>query len=144
MAHSCDVADQVLIPMFDHLGIQATKTDDDGNQTNTDAYQDVFEGVYDYINGALHNAYRGHRHMSATVREICVKTGSQVAAGDALVVLEAMKMEVNVVAPRAGVLSEIFCAVGDAVAQGALLVRIDDGKKTPPRRVVKKRPARKS
>ena len=82
--------------------------------------------------------------MSATVREICVKTGSQVAAGDALVVLEAMKMEVNVVAPRAGVLSEIFCAVGDAVAQGALLVRIDDGKKTPPRRVVKKRPARKS
>ena len=63
MEQSCDVADQVLIPMFDHLGIQATKTDDDGNQTNTDAYQDVFEGVYDYINGALHNAYRGVKHI---------------------------------------------------------------------------------
>ena len=62
MEHSCDVADQVLIPMFDHLGIKPTIIDDDGNETNTDAYQDVFEGVYDYINGALHNAYRGVKH----------------------------------------------------------------------------------
>ena len=62
MAHSCDVADRVLIPMFDHLGIKATKTDSEGNETNIDAYEDVFERIYDYIYASLHNAYRGKKH----------------------------------------------------------------------------------
>ena len=82
--------------------------------------------------------------MSATVREICAKTGTHIAEGAPIIVLEAMKMEVNVVAPRAGILTEIFCNIGDAVAQGALLARIDDNKKTSSRKPAKKRAARKS
>ncbi|WP_189458044.1 biotin/lipoyl-containing protein, partial [Marinobacter persicus] len=42
--------------------------------------------------------------------------GDQVEEGDVLIILEAMKMETEVRAPKAGTVGEIFIKVGDAVA----------------------------
>lgn len=48
----------------------------------------------------------------------------QVAAGAALVVLEAMKMEHTVCAPHAGVVAGLSVVTGAQVAQGQLLARV--------------------
>lgn len=62
--------------------------------------------------------------MAGKVLKVPVKKGAKVAAGDVLVVLEAMKMETNVNAAQDGVVDEIFVAEGDSVDAGAPLVRI--------------------
>jgi propionyl-CoA carboxylase alpha chain len=53
-----------------------------------------------------------------------VAIGQQVKAGDALVIMEAMKMEHRVEAPHDGVVSELFCVVGDQVDAHQVLVSI--------------------
>jgi biotin carboxyl carrier protein len=63
--------------------------------------------------------------MSATVVRINVQPGSQVEAGDTLVVLEAMKMELPIRAPRAGVVRAVHCAEGQLVQPDILLVELD-------------------
>ncbi len=64
--------------------------------------------------------------MQGTVVKYAVETGDEVAAGDLVVVLEAMKMENTITAHRDGVVSEVHFAAGDAVSSGAVLARIDD------------------
>ncbi len=59
--------------------------------------------------------------MPGKVVKVLVTPGQEVAAGAAIVVLEAMKMEHTVRAPEAGVIGEIKVAVGDQVVDGALL-----------------------
>jgi propionyl-CoA carboxylase alpha chain len=54
-----------------------------------------------------------------------VAVGDPVAKGQALVVLEAMKMEHRLAAPDAGVVAQVRVRPGDQVEQGALLVRIE-------------------
>lgn len=60
--------------------------------------------------------------MPGKVLSINVSVGDEVAEGDALLVLEAMKMENVIRAPRAGVLADIAPTAGQAVEKGALLV----------------------
>ena len=50
--------------------------------------------------------------------------GQAVKPGDTIVVLEAMKMEIPVVAPQEGTVASIDCVVGDAVEAGALLATL--------------------
>ena len=50
--------------------------------------------------------------------------GQAVKAGDAVIILEAMKMEIPVVAPQDGTVASIDVAVGDAVEAGALLATL--------------------
>lgn len=57
--------------------------------------------------------------------KIEAKVGQAVKAGDAVVILEAMKMEIPVVAPQDGTVASIDCAVGDAVEQGATLATLN-------------------
>jgi biotin carboxyl carrier protein len=54
--------------------------------------------------------------------KLLVKAGDSVAAGQTLVVLEAMKMENELPAPRAGRITEVRCAEGTAVEAGQDLV----------------------
>jgi len=54
--------------------------------------------------------------------KLLVKAGDAVAAGQTVVVLEAMKMENELAAPRAGRIAEIRCAEGTAVEAGQDLV----------------------
>lgn len=53
------------------------------------------------------------------------KAGDAVKKGDAILVLEIMKMETPVVAPSDGTVASIDVAVGDAVESGALLATLN-------------------
>ena len=69
--------------------------------------------------------------MTGLVRSVPVEAGSKVAKGDILVVLEAMKMEHSLRAAADGVVEAVHCAVGDTVADGALLVEFTPGERQP-------------
>ncbi len=60
--------------------------------------------------------------LQAHLAHLLVRPGDTVQAGQVLLVLEAMKMEHEVLAPHAGVVQECFFAVGEAVAQGDVLL----------------------
>jgi 3-methylcrotonyl-CoA carboxylase alpha subunit len=55
-----------------------------------------------------------------------VKPGDKVTAGQPLAVMEAMKMEHTISAPRAGTVAELMYAVGDQVAEGGELLRLSE------------------
>ncbi len=57
--------------------------------------------------------------------KIEASVGQTVKAGDAVVILEAMKMEIPVVAPQDGTVASIDVAVGDAVEAGAVLATMN-------------------
>ena len=57
--------------------------------------------------------------------KIEANVGQAVKKGDAVVILEAMKMEIPVVAPQDGTVASINVAVGDAVEAGALLATLN-------------------
>ena len=63
--------------------------------------------------------------MPGTVIAVSCKAGDAVAEGDALLTLEAMKMETVVRAHRAGTVGEVLCKQGDAVQAEDLLVVLD-------------------
>ena len=63
-------------------------------------------------------------HITGTVWKIEKKVGDAVAAGDILVILESMKMEMPIEAPEAGTVKEIRCKETQAVAEGDVLVVI--------------------
>ena len=63
--------------------------------------------------------------MPGKVLSIAVKPGEQVSRGQPLAVMEAMKMEHTIHAPRDGVVAELLYAVGDQVAEGAELLRLE-------------------
>ena len=60
--------------------------------------------------------------MTASVFQVAVEVGQRVAAGAKLVVLDAMKTEIVIAAPTAGVVHEIRCASGKLVHAGQALV----------------------
>ena len=53
------------------------------------------------------------------------KVGDTVKKGDAVVIIEAMKMEIPVVAPQDGTVASVDVAVGDAVEAGAVLATLN-------------------
>ncbi|KAA5602675.1 urea carboxylase [Blastochloris sulfoviridis] len=59
--------------------------------------------------------------VPGSVWKIAVEPGQRVEAGDILVVVESMKMEINVAAPISGVVAELRCAEARAVALGQTL-----------------------
>ena len=97
--------------------------------------------LYLYWEGELHRVTRfdpviaagsGHDSqgglsapMNGSVVRILVTPGQTVAAGAALVVLEAMKMEHSLRAPRDGVVKSLFCQEGDMVKEGSVLVALE-------------------
>ncbi len=62
--------------------------------------------------------------MPGKLLSFAVKTGDKVVAGQALAVMEAMKMEHTVAAPGSGTVAELLYAPGDQVAEGAPLLRL--------------------
>ena len=64
--------------------------------------------------------------MPATVVAILKNIGEKVKAGDRLIVLEAMKMEHTIHAPKDGVLSKIFYTVGAQVNEGEELLSLNE------------------
>lgn len=62
--------------------------------------------------------------MPGNILEVRVKDGQAVQAGDILFILEAMKMENEIMAPAAGTVSGVAVQKGSAVATGAVLCHI--------------------
>src|SRR6185437_2846380 len=69
--------------------------------------------------------------MPGLVSNVLVEEGTEIQRGQAVVVLEAMKMENDLPAPRAGVVKSLRVSKGQTVNQGDLLVVIGDPAGTP-------------
>jgi biotin carboxyl carrier protein len=60
--------------------------------------------------------------IAGSVWKIEVAVGDRVEMDDSLIVLESMKMEIPLLAPRAGTVTEILVAEGEAIAEGDVAV----------------------
>ena len=65
-------------------------------------------------------------HLAGNLWQVQVETGSRVAAGDVLVILESMKMEIPLLAPVAGVVREVRVQPGSAVQAGQRVVVLEE------------------
>lgn len=65
--------------------------------------------------------------MPGKVVAVLVEEGQPVAEGEGLLIVEAMKMENEIKAPRAGVVSRLTVQAGDELEKGAALLHIDVG-----------------
>ncbi len=65
---------------------------------------------------------RVRSEIAGSVWKIEVAVGDRVAEEDALIVLESMKMEIPLLAPRAGTVIEILVREGEAIAEGDIAV----------------------
>ena len=65
-------------------------------------------------------------HITGTVWKIEVAVGDAVQEGDAVVILESMKMEMPVEAEDPGIVREIRCGEGQSVSEGDVHVVLDD------------------
>jgi acetyl-CoA/propionyl-CoA carboxylase biotin carboxyl carrier protein len=63
--------------------------------------------------------------MQGTVVKVLVEVGQEVEAGETVIVLEAMKMENNVVAEKSGTVSDIRVEAGQSVGGGDVVVIIE-------------------
>lgn len=63
--------------------------------------------------------------MVAGVFQVVATVGSTVAAGDPVVILESMKMEIPVLVEHAGVVREIAVVEGDVIQEGDLIAVIE-------------------
>jgi acetyl-CoA carboxylase biotin carboxyl carrier protein len=64
-------------------------------------------------------------HITGVVFQIAARPGDRVQAGDPVIVLESMKMEIPVEAPRAGVVGEILVQEGQTVQEGDVVARLE-------------------
>jgi 3-methylcrotonyl-CoA carboxylase alpha subunit len=63
--------------------------------------------------------------MPGLVKAVFATAGQEVAKGDRLAIMEAMKMEHTLEAARDGVVAEVLVADGDQVEAGAALIRLE-------------------
>ncbi|MDA1051524.1 MAG: biotin attachment protein [Planctomycetota bacterium] len=108
-------------------------------------YRMAFDGDHAVVNGKVYNvgiradseaasaskavAPSGKKtlvtaEMPGVVLRVLANAGDSVAAGDAVLVIEAMKMEVHISAPVGGTIAEVEVAVGDQVVTGQELASI--------------------
>ena len=64
--------------------------------------------------------------MQGTIVKIAVEEGQTVAAGDLVVVLEAMKMEQPITAHKAGTVTSLNAEVGQTVTSGAVICELKE------------------
>ena len=86
----------------------------------TFAVPDALEAIEDAATGED----RVVAPMPGLVKLVLARAGAKVAKGEPLVVLEAMKMEHTLTAPRDGSIAEVMVASGDLVQDGMVLVRL--------------------
>ncbi len=71
------------------------------------------------VNGSVYDV------VVEEVFKIEANVGQAVKKGDAVVIIEAMKMEIPVVAPQDGTVASVDVAVGDSIEAGALLATLN-------------------
>jgi acetyl-CoA carboxylase biotin carboxyl carrier protein len=65
---------------------------------------------------------RVRSEIAGSIWKIEVRVGDTVAEDDPLIILESMKMEIPLLAPRAGVVRDILVAEGEPIAEGDIAV----------------------
>ena len=63
--------------------------------------------------------------MPGLIKMIGARAGHQVAKGDPLVVMEAMKMEHTLTAPRDGTVGAVLVGIGDQIEEAAILLSLE-------------------
>ncbi len=63
--------------------------------------------------------------LAGNLWKIVVREGQQVGADETLMIIESMKMEIPVIAPKAGRVAKIHVQEGQAVQEGQLLIEIE-------------------
>ena len=71
-----------------------------------------------------------HAEMVSSVWKVLVSPGSQVQAGDTLVILESMKMEIPVLTEHAGTIAELHVVEGEVLQEGDVIATLDRGQST--------------
>jgi len=64
-------------------------------------------------------------HITGVVFQVVAQAGATVAAGDPILILESMKMEIPVEAPRAGVVRAVRVAEGQTVQEGDVIAVLE-------------------
>jgi biotin carboxyl carrier protein len=64
-------------------------------------------------------------HITGVVFQIVARPGARVAAGDPILILESMKMEIPVEAPRGGVVQAVPVAEGQTVQEGDVVALLE-------------------
>jgi acetyl-CoA carboxylase biotin carboxyl carrier protein len=77
------------------------------------------------LEGGLVAVEEIHAEMVSSVWKVLVEAGAQVAAGDTLVILESMKMEIPVLTERSGVVQGVHVVEGEVLQEGDLIAVID-------------------
>ena len=62
--------------------------------------------------------------MAGSVKELLVAVGDSVSAGDELLIIESMKMEIPLESPASGRVAEILTSAPQTIGEGEVLVRI--------------------
>ena len=73
----------------------------------------------------MNDPYQIGASIPGKVVKLLVKKGDEVEVNQPLIVIEAMKMEANIVAKSAGVINDIKVAVNDMVVDKQLLIQLD-------------------
>jgi urea carboxylase len=68
---------------------------------------------------------RVEAHVPGSVWKVLAREGQRVSAGEPLVILESMKMEISVAAPADGLVSRVVCREGQSVSAGQALVVLE-------------------
>jgi urea carboxylase len=75
----------------------------------------------DTVDADFGEGARIEAHVPGSVWKIVAREGQRVSAGDPLVILESMKMEITVAATRSGVISRVVCRVGQSISAGQVV-----------------------
>lgn len=99
-----------------------------GNFTLFSSYGRFDASIYDALADIIHEDEAGTltAPMNGTIVAVNVAPGDSVTAGQALVVMEAMKMEYTIRAPFAATVDQVFFAAGELVADGAELISLTE------------------
>ena len=91
-------------------------------KSDADAHIFTIPTPLDVEEDAAGNSNQITAPMTGTVTMVHITAGDTVTAGDPLVVMEAMKMEHVLVAPKDGIIDQLFCTQSDAISEGTILL----------------------
>ncbi len=64
--------------------------------------------------------------VAGTVWKVVAAKGTRLSAGDTIIIMESMKMEIPVEAPRAGTLEDLLVAEGDVLKEDDVIALLSD------------------
>ncbi|WP_034551518.1 biotin/lipoyl-containing protein [Carnobacterium funditum] len=109
---------QVSVAEVDEASVKHNKSKDEEITPKNEFSQQ------ERVASAVSNGIDVKAPMPGTIIHVLVQLGETIKAGQVLCVLEAMKMENEIVAPEDGTVQEVMVSKGTAVEAGASLVRL--------------------